>query len=237
MSQTPQTRFQFALRDLLIFAFFVGVGMAAIPFCWEADRETMVFWLPTAFVFLLVSAVGSLEWANAHHFSDRDRSGCLAAVLLATTLGLWSLPMLLGLLLHDVHITTYESCARTNLESLRLAQFQYSTDARCWASDPKALERYLTNPRLAQAIGDAGAPGVEPCEGYVFRMLVPRNPALGEEADLVFLAVPVPYRRGRLTLAFTGNRGEFVKDLGRDTVKIANEMTEFTPDSTWQKER
>lgn len=106
-------------------------------------------------------------------------------------------------------------------------------------------------PLIAKAVaegykrGSAGQP--IPFHGYVYRILT----AQGKDAPggamsylvkgamtrgFAFLAYPVEYRSsGVMTFMVDQNGIVLQKDLGPDTAKIAQEMTQYNPDSSWEQ--
>jgi hypothetical protein len=95
---------------------------------------------------------------------------------------------------------------------------------------------------------DAGpAPDPIPFNGYYFRILTGQgnNADGGAKSYIVsgkmvsgfaFVAYPAKYRSsGVLTFIVDQNGVVYEKDLGPDTSKLANAMTEYNPDSTWQR--
>jgi hypothetical protein len=86
-----------------------------------------------------------------------------------------------------------------------------------------------------------------PFNGYYFRILTSqgKNVEGGAKSYLVngkmlngfaFVAYPVVYRStGVMTFIVNQNGIVYQKNLGRDTEKIANAMTEYDPDSTWDR--
>ena len=86
-----------------------------------------------------------------------------------------------------------------------------------------------------------------PFNGYYFRILTAQgnNAEGGAKSYLVngkmvsgfaFVAYPAIYRSTGVTTFIVNQNGiVYQKDLGPDTEKIANAMTEYDPDSTWQR--
>jgi DUF2950 family protein len=55
-------------------------------------------------------------------------------------------------------------------------------------------------------------------------------------AGFPFVAYPVEYRSsGVMTFIVDGSRTVYEKDLGHDTVKLAQAMTVYDPNPTWHK--
>jgi hypothetical protein len=85
-----------------------------------------------------------------------------------------------------------------------------------------------------------------PFNGYYFRILTAQgnNAEGGAKSYLVngnmvggfaFVAYPAVYRSsGVMTFIVNQNGAVYQKDLGPDTEKIANAMSEYDPDSTWE---
>ena len=95
---------------------------------------------------------------------------------------------------------------------------------------------------------DAAAPHHPlPFNGYYFRILTAQgNNAEGGAKSYIangkmvggfaFVAYPAVYRSsGVVTFIVNQNSIVYQKDLGPDTEKIANAMTEYDPDSSWQR--
>lgn len=86
-----------------------------------------------------------------------------------------------------------------------------------------------------------------PFNGYMFRILTSQGPhARGGaknyivdgkmSAAFAFVAYPVEYRSsGVMTLIVDKSGAIYEKDLGPDTIKLAQAMTAYDPDSTWHK--
>jgi hypothetical protein len=95
--------------------------------------------------------------------------------------------------------------------------------------------------------GAAAAHDPVPFNGYYFRILKAQgnNAEDGAKNYLVdgkmvsgfgFVAYPAIYRStGVTTFVVNQNGVVYQKDLGPDTEKIANAMTEYDPDSTWER--
>lgn len=93
----------------------------------------------------------------------------------------------------------------------------------------------------------APPPHPVPFNGYYFRILTAQgNNAEGGaksylvngkmEGGFAFVAYPAVYRSsGVMTFIVNQNGVVYQKDLGPDTEKIANAMTEYDPDSTWER--
>jgi hypothetical protein len=96
-------------------------------------------------------------------------------------------------------------------------------------------------------IGTAASHDPVPFNGYYFRILTGQgnNADGGAKNYLVngkmlvgfaFVAYPAVYRStGVMTLIVNQNGILYQKDLGPDTEKIANAMTEYDPDATWER--
>jgi len=86
-----------------------------------------------------------------------------------------------------------------------------------------------------------------PFNGYLFRILTSQGPhAAGGAKNYVvngkmtagfaFVAYPVEYRSsGVMTFLVDKSGAVYEKDLGPDTTKLAENMTAYDPDSTWNK--
>ncbi len=95
--------------------------------------------------------------------------------------------------------------------------------------------------------GTTASHGPVPFNGYYFRILTAQgnNAEGGAKSYLVngnmvggfaFVAYPAVYRSsGVMTFIVNQNGVVYQKDLGPDTAKIANAMTEYDPDSTWER--
>jgi len=94
--------------------------------------------------------------------------------------------------------------------------------------------------------GTTASHGPIPFNGYYFRILTAQgnNAEGGAKSYLAngkmvggfaFVAYPAVYRSsGVMTFIVNQNGVVYQKDLGPDTEKIANAMTEYDPDSTWE---
>jgi hypothetical protein len=106
------------------------------------------------------------------------------------------------------------------------------------------------NPQIAFAnsTGSNGPLGDPiPFNGYFFRVLTRQGPhALGGARNYVidgkmtggfaFVAYPAQYRSSGVKTFIINESGViYVKDLGPDTAKLAQAMTAYDPDPTWQK--
>ena len=106
------------------------------------------------------------------------------------------------------------------------------------------------NPLIAYARGKEPSSPVEnpvPFNGYFFRILSSQGPdAPGGAknyivdgkmtAGFAFVAYPVEYRSsGVMTFIVDESGVVYEKDLGANTVKLAEAMTAYDPDSSWQK--
>ena len=92
--------------------------------------------------------------------------------------------------------------------------------------------------------GQSGNP--LPFDGYFFRILTSQGPhALGGAknyivdgkmtAGFAFVAYPAGYRSsGVMTFIVDESGTIYEKDLGPDTAKLAQVMTAYDPDSTWE---
>ena len=89
--------------------------------------------------------------------------------------------------------------------------------------------------------------GRTPYHGYYFKILTKQGPAApGGELDYVvngkmiggfaLVAYPAEYRNSGVMTFIVSHAGDvFQKDLGPNTARLAERMTSFNPDSTWQK--
>ncbi len=106
-------------------------------------------------------------------------------------------------------------------------------------------------PLIATAVAQGYRRGAEgqpiPFHGYIYRILMGQGKDApgGAKSYLVrgrmtkgfaFLAFPVEYRASGVMTFMVNQDGIVVqKDLGPDTSKIAEEMTHYDPDSTWEE--
>jgi hypothetical protein len=84
-----------------------------------------------------------------------------------------------------------------------------------------------------------------PFHGYIFRLLARQGPAAkGGARDykvngvltrgIAFLAYPAAYRNsGVMTFIINQDGSAYQKDLGPDTAKVAEAISEYNPDKTW----
>jgi DUF2950 family protein len=89
--------------------------------------------------------------------------------------------------------------------------------------------------------------GRTPYHGYYFKILTKQGPAApGGELDYVvngkmiggfgLVAYPADYRNSGVMTFIVSHAGDvYQKDLGPNTARLAERMTSFNPDSTWQK--
>ena len=99
-------------------------------------------------------------------------------------------------------------------------------------------------------LADASAEGYTrkadaPFHGYIFRLLTRQGPAArGGARDykvngvmtrgIAFVVYPAVYRTsGVMTFIINQDGRAFKKDLGQDTAKVAEAMSEYNPDKTW----
>ncbi len=99
----------------------------------------------------------------------------------------------------------------------------------------------------ATAQGYRAGGGRAPFHGYYFKVLTKQGPAApdGEVEYVVrgkmiggfaLVAYPAEYRNSGVMTFIVNHAGTvFQKDLGPDTAKLAERMTSFNPDRTWQK--
>jgi type II secretory pathway pseudopilin PulG len=94
-----------------------------------------------------------------------------------------------------------------------------------------------------------GVSGPTPFHGYLFRLLTAQGPAApggaksyisnGEmTGGFALLAYPAEYRKSGV-MAFIVNQDGVIyeKDLGEETVKVASQINEYNPDSSWRRVR
>jgi hypothetical protein len=104
------------------------------------------------------------------------------------------------------------------------------------------LIAYARQSRPANQVGTH-----DPFNGYLFRILTSQGPhAPGGAKNYVvngkmtagfaFVAYPVEYRSSGVKTFIVSKSGVvYEKDLGPDTTRLAQSMTTYDPDSTWQK--
>jgi hypothetical protein len=102
-------------------------------------------------------------------------------------------------------------------------------------------------PLIAQAVSEGyGGKGPKPFHGYFYKRLEGQGPdAPGGAKQYIVegkktggfatLAYPAEYRNsGVMTFIFSQDGTVYQKDLGPDTAKIIQSMTQFNPDQSWQ---
>jgi hypothetical protein len=124
-----------------------------------------------------------------------------------------------------------------------------------FSSDPGERSAAPLDPLIASAGVENATTGVDaaeprqalPFNGYYFRILTAQgNNAEGGAKSYIangkmsggfaFIAYPAVYRvSGVMTFIVNHNGIVHQKDLGPNTVKIASAMTEYDPDSSWQR--
>jgi hypothetical protein len=109
--------------------------------------------------------------------------------------------------------------------------------------DPSPLGEFIAQ-ATAQGYRVGGEP--TPYHGYYFKILTRQGPAApGGELDYIvrgnmiggfaLVAYPAEYRNsGVMTFLVSHTGTVFQKDLGPDTAKLAERMSSFNPDRTWQ---
>jgi hypothetical protein len=106
---------------------------------------------------------------------------------------------------------------------------------------------------LGELVAEATAQGYRvgggrtPYHGYYFKILTKQGPAApGGELDYVvngkmiggfaLVAYPAEYRNSGVMTFIVNHTGDiFQKDLGPNTARVAERMTSYNPDATWQK--
>jgi hypothetical protein len=106
---------------------------------------------------------------------------------------------------------------------------------------------------LGELVAEATAQGYRvgggrtPYHGYYFKILTKQGPAApGGELDYIvngkmiggfaLVAYPAEYRNSGVMTFIVNHTGDiFQKDLGPNTAKVAERMTSYNPDATWQK--
>ena len=106
---------------------------------------------------------------------------------------------------------------------------------------------------LGELVAEATAQGYRvgggrtPYHGYYFKILTKQGPAApGGELDYIvngkmiggfaLVAYPAEYRNSGVMTFIVNHTGDiFQKDLGPNTAKVAEQMTSYNPDATWQK--
>ena len=94
-------------------------------------------------------------------------------------------------------------------------------------------------PNMAAAAATEASPGEapRPLGGYFIRILVAPEPAASAAArDFALIASPADYGVSGVHSFVVNHLGEvYARDLGRDTARIAMQLSTFGPDSTWRK--
>lgn len=106
---------------------------------------------------------------------------------------------------------------------------------------------------LGELVAEATAQGYRvgggrtPYHGYYFKILTKQGPAApGGELDYIvngkmiggfaLVAYPAEYRNSGVMTFIVNHTGDiFQKDLGPNTARVAERMTSYNPDATWQK--
>jgi hypothetical protein len=138
--------------------------------------------------------------------------------------------------------------ASSNSYAQRIISQPGKQDGLYWPSSP-GEEASPLGEFIAQATrqGYRVGAGRTPYRGYYFKILTRQGrSAEGGEIDYVFqgrliggfalVAYPAEYRNSGVMTFIVNHAGiVFQKDLGPDTAKLAERMTSFNPDRTWQK--
>ena len=138
--------------------------------------------------------------------------------------------------------------ASSNSYAQRIISQPGKQDGLYWPSS-KGEEESPLGEFIAQATrqGYRAGAGRTPYRGYYFKILTKQGPsAEGGKIDYVFqgrmiggfalVAYPAEYRNSGVMTFIVNHAGiVFQKDLGPGTAKLAERMTSFNPDKTWQK--
>jgi hypothetical protein len=138
--------------------------------------------------------------------------------------------------------------AGINTYAQRIISQPGKKDGLYWPTSPGEEESPLGE-LVAQATaqGYRVGGGRTPYHGYYFKILTKQGPAApGGELDYVvdgkmiggfaLVAYPAEYRNSGVMTFIVNHSGDvFQTDLGANTAKVAERMTSFNPDSTWQK--
>ena len=138
--------------------------------------------------------------------------------------------------------------ASSNSYAQRIISQPGKQDGLYWPSS-KGEEESPLGEFIAQATrqGYRAGAGRTPYRGYYFKILTKQGPsAEGGKIDYVFqgrmiggfalVAYPAEYRNSGVMTFIVNHAGiVFEKDLGPGTAKLAERMTSFNPDRTWQK--
>jgi hypothetical protein len=130
----------------------------------------------------------------------------------------------------------------------RIASSPGKRDGLYWEVSPDSGEPLSPmGARLAAA--EAGAKDAKPYMGYYFRILTKQGPnAPGGKFEYVInghmlagfalVAWPAEYRQSGVKTFLVSSHGKiFEKDLGPETAKLAQAITEFDPDKSWTQVR
>jgi hypothetical protein len=147
----------------------------------------------------------------------------------------------------------YASKDRSNKDIIEYAQKIKSSpgkrDGLYWPSNPtKKDDISPIGPALAQSSEEyqAGRKEGDPYYGYCFRILTKQGAdAPGGAYDYIInghmvagfalVAYPADYGTSGVITFIVNQRGKVLqKDLGKDTVNAAKEITEYNPDKTWK---
>jgi Protein of unknown function (DUF2950) len=119
-------------------------------------------------------------------------------------------------------------------------------DGLYWKAENGAPESPI-GPLVAQAVVDNPSGTTVPFRGYYFHILTKQGKnGPGGAKDYVtggkmtggfaFVAFPAAYRVSGVMTFIVGDDGVvYERDLGKDTGKLARDMTEFNPDSHWAR--
>jgi nicotinamidase-related amidase len=142
----------------------------------------------------------------------------------------------------------YAAKDRTGVYAQRIVSRPGKKDGLYWPTsqgeDPSPLGELIAE---ATAQGYRVGAGRTPYHGYYFKILTKQGAAApGGELEYIvrgkmiggfaLVAYPAEYRNsGVMTFIVSYEGTVFQKDLGPDTAKLAQRMTSFNPDKTWQK--
>ena len=144
---------------------------------------------------------------------------------------------------HDYALLKHDN-STVNQYAQRIISTAGTQDGLAW-QNPDGTWGGPIGEKVAAAIARGYSNRAEPYHGYFFKILKGQGPAapLGELDFVVkgvmiggfaLIAFPAQYRAtGVQTFMVSHDGVVYQKDLGPDTVKLANEIERFNPDKTW----
>jgi hypothetical protein len=144
---------------------------------------------------------------------------------------------------HEYALTKHDD-AIVNQYAQRLISTSGKQDGLAWQTADGSWAGPIGE-GVARAIEQGYSAGVEPYNGYYFKVLTGQGPAapLGEMDFVIkgvmiggfaLIAAPAEYGvTGIQTFIVSHDGVVYQKDLGPDTLNIARAITRFNPDSTW----